>query len=294
MPPGPTGSATSESPPESRNAGVEGEACANCGTPLAGEWCHACGQKRFRPEHRTLRHLAGEFLAFVTDVDGRLLGTLKGLLRWPGRMAAAYLDGARRRYLSPLALFLLVNLAYFLAPPLSDFAPSLSDHVNLQPYSAVAGAVVSERLAERGIGFDEYAASFEARQSDLARSLVVLHVPVLALGLGLLHLFRHRPLADHVLVALYAMTIVLAAVVCVPPVLALGARAAGLGAETGSLVWRLGFLAVLFGYLFALLRGAYGQPGWLAALKLPMVLVAVAASHLVYRAALFGLVFAAT
>lgn len=268
--------------------------CANCATPLAGEWCHACGQKRLRPEDRRLRAIAGEFVAAVTELDGRFLATLKGFLAGPGRMAADYLAGARRRYLSPVTLFLLANLVYFVAPPLTDFAPSLADHVTLQPYSGVAAAMVDARLADRDVSVEDYAKDFEARQDHLARSLIILHVPFLAAGLALLHFRRGRPFADHVLVALYAMAFVLAAMMTVPWILAGAALLAGLGASAAGAVWRIGLLVIAGAWFCALLRGAYGQPGGLALAKVPAFLLAVGLSHILYRAAIFAIVFAST
>lgn len=268
--------------------------CANCATPLAGEWCHACGQKRLRPEDRRLRAIAGEFVAAVTELDGRFLATLKGFLAGPGRMAADYLAGARRRYLSPVTLFLLANLVYFVAPPLTDFAPSLADHVTLQPYSGVAAAMVDARLADRDVSVEDYAKDFEARQDHLARSLIILHVPFLAAGLALLHFRRGRPFADHVLVALYAMAFVLAAMMTVPWILAGAAMLAGLGASAAGAVWRIGLLVIAGAWFSALLRGAYGQPGGLALAKVPAFLLAVGLSHILYRAAIFAIVFAST
>lgn len=266
--------------------------CANCGTPLVGEWCHACGQKRFRPEERSLRHLAGEFLSAVTEVDGRLLATLKGLLFGPGRMIAAYLSGARRRYLSPITVFLLANLVYFIAPPLSDFALSLGDHLTLQPYSEAARALVEDRLASRNISLDEYRAVFEARQDHLARSLIILHVPLIAIGLSLLHLGRRRPAADHVVVATCLMTYVMVGTLTVPYLI--GVTLAPLGLESGTFeaAWRLGLVAVIGGYFAAVLRGAYGQPAWLAVAKTPLALAVLIGSSMIYRGLMFGIVFA--
>lgn len=55
--------------------------------------------------------LVGEFFARFFGAESGLLPTIWGLARRPGRTARAYLDGRRRRLLSPLALFVLCATA---------------------------------------------------------------------------------------------------------------------------------------------------------------------------------------
>ena len=207
-------------------------------------------------------------------------------------MVAAYLAGARRRYLSPFTLFLLANLVYFIAPPLSDFALSLDEHLRLQPYSDAARGRVEDRLATRDIALDEYRAVFEARQDHLARSLIILHVPLTAFGLSLLHLGRRRPAADHVIVATCLMTYVMIATLTVPYLIGLTLMPLGVESDTLQAAWRMGLVAVLGGYFAAVLRGAYGQPAWLAVAKTPLALAVLVGSSMIYRGLLFGIVFA--
>ena len=49
--------------------------CANCGAPLAGEYCGACGQ-RHEPHVHTIGHFAGEAFESITHADSRLWRTL--------------------------------------------------------------------------------------------------------------------------------------------------------------------------------------------------------------------------
>ena len=72
--------------------------CANCGAVLAGEYCAACGQRRFRPRDRRMAHLLGESFDALTDFDGRIWRSLRAALLQPGRIARADGDaGAFRR-----------------------------------------------------------------------------------------------------------------------------------------------------------------------------------------------------
>jgi hypothetical protein len=87
-----------------------GPACSNCGATLAGPYCHACGQKRITAGERGLGHLLGEGLRQVTELDGKLLRSLRLLLFKPGLLSREYLDDRRARYATPISLFLLANV----------------------------------------------------------------------------------------------------------------------------------------------------------------------------------------
>src|SRR5687768_3823464 len=104
-------------------------ACRNCGADMAGAWCHACGQKRVTAGERGLRHLLGEAFRQATDVDGKLLRSLRLLLFSPGMLSREYLDDRRARYASPITLFLIANVLYFFAPALTDFNLPFADQV---------------------------------------------------------------------------------------------------------------------------------------------------------------------
>lgn len=88
-------------------------ACQNCGTPMLGDHCYACGQ----PVKGLVRHfgsIVGDFVDSVFDLDSRLLRTLPPLLFRPGFLTRQYLAGHRVRYVSPVRLFVfLCVLAFF-------------------------------------------------------------------------------------------------------------------------------------------------------------------------------------
>jgi len=88
-------------------------ACLNCGTVLAGPFCHYCGQ----PDKNLLRFfpvLLREMLADFLDFDSRFVRTMKPLLFHPGKLTRDYLDGRRFRYTPPLRLYIFASMAFFL------------------------------------------------------------------------------------------------------------------------------------------------------------------------------------
>lgn len=78
--------------------------CLNCGAELAGDYCHACGQKAH--VHRTIAAWWHDFLHGVLHLDGKFWRTLP-LLAWrPGELTRRYVEGERARFVSPMAIFL--------------------------------------------------------------------------------------------------------------------------------------------------------------------------------------------
>lgn len=85
--------------------------CANCDTPLSGRYCQECGQKSV--VERSVFHMVGEFLHGILHFDSKAWRTLPALIISPGKLTRDYIDGKRARYVSPLFLFLFLNLVMF-------------------------------------------------------------------------------------------------------------------------------------------------------------------------------------
>jgi hypothetical protein len=85
--------------------------CLNCGTPLAGDYCYACGQQAHA--HRTLRAFFHDLLHGVLHFEGQIWNTLP-LLAWkPGELTRRYVNGERAKFVSPIALFLFTVFLMF-------------------------------------------------------------------------------------------------------------------------------------------------------------------------------------
>ena len=87
-------------------------ACLNCGTLLTGPFCSACGQRDI-PPYPSVRELAVDAFWELSGWDGRFAVTVRALLRHPGLLTREFLEGRRARYISPLRLYLMASLAYF-------------------------------------------------------------------------------------------------------------------------------------------------------------------------------------
>ena len=87
------------------------EKCLNCGTPLTGAYCHACGQQGH--VHRTIGAFMHDLLHGALHFEGKLWRTLPLLAFKPGTLTRRYIDGERARFVSPMALFLFTVFLMF-------------------------------------------------------------------------------------------------------------------------------------------------------------------------------------
>lgn len=95
--------------------------CLNCGASLHGAFCAACGQRAV-PPNPTVRELAGDAWQEMSGYDGRIMSTIRGLLR-PGFLTREYLAGRRAHYLPPLRVYLILSVIFFLV---AASAPTLN------------------------------------------------------------------------------------------------------------------------------------------------------------------------
>jgi hypothetical protein len=100
--------------------------CANCGAAFDNEWCPACGQHRRGSKRIGLREVAEHVTKDVLNFDTALLRTIRDLSLRPGPMCRDYVAGRRKRYLNPLAYYLLVGGVMLLASSLLKLAVAKS------------------------------------------------------------------------------------------------------------------------------------------------------------------------
>ena len=102
----PTASRVSDSPARVSNSHFDRDDCLNCGVPLTGAYCAACGQKKAaRIGGSTVRKEAwSRFRWFELDA----IKSVWKLIRSPGGFARDYVLGKRSAQMHPLGLLLLM------------------------------------------------------------------------------------------------------------------------------------------------------------------------------------------
>ena len=277
--------------------------CRNCGAPVDGAYCAACGQEtalRLPTLREFLREAAGRYVA----LDGRFWRTMFALLARPGFLTREYLAGRRRRYIRPARLYLFATLIFFavtrlLVGPIDIFevhADTPEEAKYLSPdkgFNVQMGedAFGSLELQKRWNRFNNLSRSDKAEQlgEGMLRyapyALFVL-LPAFALLLKLVYLGRRRRYprrprlyGEHLVFAAYDHAFVFVAATIM--LLLLGrTMALTIG------VWVVGL------YLLLSLRSVYGGP-WIGLLLRAfvlfvsyMVLVGLATAGLVVAAIL--------
>lgn len=187
--------------------------CPSCGQAVdATPYCGACGERRLGAHDRTLFGLVEQWLETLIHVDGRLWGTLVSLWRRPGQLTADHAAGRRRPYIGPFQLFIAVTVGFFVVQLISGLTVAslpLESHLRHQSYSEFAREIYAATLERREIGPDgaaAFAENFEHRERTIAKSLLILLVPMLAVATSLLFARRRVPGPTHVVFALHFVT----------------------------------------------------------------------------------------
>jgi hypothetical protein len=129
---------------QTRADAIVERACLNCGAELQGAFCSRCGQRAI-PAYPTLREMAGDAWAELSGYDGRFARTFRVLLWQPGVLTREVLEGRRARYISPVRLYLVASVLYFVV---AAAAPNL----RTPPAPVLPGSDIKIDLANPGGG----------------------------------------------------------------------------------------------------------------------------------------------
>jgi hypothetical protein len=184
--------------------------CASCHTPLAGAYCHACGEKRLHRHDYALKHFLEHALDTVTHFDLRVVRDLWLQLWRPGFLAAEWLQGRRVRHAPPVQLFLVTNLLFYLVASISHFSPfesKLDSHLHsLNGYNKLANRLVLERLQHMPASayrYTEFERHFNALAHSYSKSLVFLFIPLMVVPLWLLFWRQRRYFVEWIMISTY-------------------------------------------------------------------------------------------
>ena len=268
--------------------------CPSCGQQEgdAALYCSACGEARIGPGAQG----PGRLPDWQQSLR-RWGRTLKLLVTLPGALTVHYRDGARQRLVRPVALFLGINVVFFIAQSLSGFsvfAIPLQAHVQSQPYSDIAADLVNQRVEAKAIERHRYFDRFNAQQQTLAKASVIVLVPPLAAVLALVFRRWRAGWSVHGAHALQVMAFLLLFLCAFFPLLAalmrVGEAVAGrIGPGPLADLATLAEAAVVLGYAYASCRRVYAAGAGRCALAALLILVALALSLYGHRYAVFWL-----
>lgn len=277
--------------------------CTNCSEPLGGKYCARCGEKCLEPADHTFRRFLEHLLEAFTHADGKFVLTLRNLLIRPGRLTADYLRGRRKPYIPPLQVFLICNLIFFLLHPLIG-SNTLTTDLNTQRHytwhHGLVESLVTSRLKARALSAEAYAVVFDAAAITLAKTLVILVVPIFSLAVAALYGRQRRHYSAQLVFSLHfgAFWLLLVcttwtltnAILGLLRVFHVFPTAAAVGGGTTTFI-----LAVLSVYLFQAVRAVFAAESFaITAAKAIGLALALELSLQAYRLLLFFITFWST
>jgi hypothetical protein len=226
-----------------------------------------------------------------------MFASLRTLASPPGQLTADWIRGRRVGYLSPLSLFLWVNVAFFLvqsASGLGILTWPLRIHLSDDSIAWLTNRLLAQHRPDITASNDSYAEVFNSLEAVHAKSLVIVMIPAFALILGALLINRRVPFKDSLTFATHFFAFALIWLCALFPALALVLRlyssaAAPMSHSTDLVVSALE-AAVLGWYIYVALDTVFGVP---RPRRLLMVIVLIAALYVILLA-YHAVVFAAT
>ena len=180
--------------------------CPTCRRTIDTPYCPSCGERPRNPRELTLRGLFDQAFEAITSIDGKVLRSFRDLVTRPGALTVAFVEGRRKPYIGPVALFLVANVVFFAFESLTHglvFSTTLKAHMTNQPWSVPATALVTKRLAETSTTLEAYAPTFDAAIALHARSMILLMVLAFVPLPALVLRHHRRPFAVHAVFSLH-------------------------------------------------------------------------------------------
>lgn len=183
--------------------------CLNCSATVKGEFCHQCGQSVRDNEDRSISRLLADFLGNVFFLDNRFLLSVWYLFRFPSRMTVEFLEGKRKKFISPVTLFLFLNLIYFFVSPLTDYSIPLEDQ-NSQPYGKWVSEWVNLKLQNDGLNERAYRSIYQNASDTISKSIMIINVPMIAVLVYLMSFKKRRFYYDSLIFSFHFFSLFMA------------------------------------------------------------------------------------
>ena len=195
---------------ETSSEKTEKPRCLNCGARLRGKFCHKCGEKRTGRKDLALSGFFKTVFEKITHLDSRFLRSFFLLVARPGFLTAEYIQGRRKRYAKPISVFFIINVLYFLTIGFNAFRTyenPLSSQLR-NPYSPVVERMLAARFAgQPETARQDFELRFDRQNHTLAKSMLLLIVPLLALVIWLL--YPRYYFGEHLITALHFQALML-------------------------------------------------------------------------------------
>jgi Protein of unknown function (DUF3667) len=177
--------------------------CKSCGNHFQGKFCNQCGEKVYRAHDKKLSHFFEEAFHFITHFDNKFFRSFWLMLAKPGYVAKEYSEGKRKKYFSPVSLFLIGIVIYLIFPLLQGMNISFANHLNnnrqLHFYAIQNWA--EHKAAAKHMTLEQLAEKFDHVSPKFSKVLLIVLIPLTALILALLFRRKNLYYFDHLMMA---------------------------------------------------------------------------------------------
>jgi len=245
--------------------------CKNCGQPLTGNYCSNCGEKMHHENDKQLIHLLDEGFHFVTHLDGSFFTTFKTFLAKPGKYAADYCNGIRKKYFKPISFFLLLVILYLLFPFFAGLNMKFATYNSPNyKYAWYARPAALKKMETHHLTEKELADGYDKKSPAFAKFSLLLLIPMSAIVLALLFYTSRRYFFDHFILSTEIISFYIFFQFLFLPLIALLIVSISPSLvyllSDNSWVWIISYISLAI-YISIAFRNFYGQKYWLSILK---------------------------
>ena len=233
------------------------------------------------------------FFKEVTNVDNRIINTLKILISKPGYLTYLHFNSSEEKHIPPIRLYLIINLVFFLAISILSTSQFRIFNFNLASFSLgnqVYQNLIKEEIQSSNLTKEIYEERFNAHIKYNQPALVFLMVPFFALLLKFIFLAKKRYYLEHLYFALdylsfFLCSLTLATILYRILVFGLSFLSGSQGVVV--IVIPVAFLIGLAIYLFVALKTFYKNTTLSNIIVYPFLLVGFSISFAAYAQFLF-------
>lgn len=170
--------------------------CKSCHNQFTGNYCNNCGEKVRVASDRTFKSFINDIVRAITLADNKFARTLWLIIVRPGFVSTEIANGRTVRYMSPIQVFFVLNLVYFLFPIVQLFNASLTTQM-IAPLGFLLKEPIAHKMATMHMNFQSFELVYNLKTVSLAKLLVMVFVVLASMPLNVLYRKRNRYFTDH-------------------------------------------------------------------------------------------------
>jgi hypothetical protein len=136
--------------------------CASCGKEFETHFCPNCGERRLTDKDYSAFSLINDFVVDVFNIENKFWRTLRTFIIRPAKYVDEYIKGARKKFISPIKLFLIANAWYFLFPAMDTFKSTWNTQLNRLPHSDLLNGYLVGFQERSGLTISEFEGMFNS------------------------------------------------------------------------------------------------------------------------------------